>query len=117
MARILLVEDDADVQSVVSEFLATIGYQVVSAFSARQARDVIAAGPIDLAVIDCLMSGEQGSSLAERFHDLGIPTVMTSGDPHYLKLASDGSRPFLAKPFRLAELSELISKVLQAQAR
>ena len=114
MAQILLVEDDADVQIVVSEFLSTIGHQVISASSAKQARHALADKAVDLAVIDCLMSGEQGNSLAEHVRQLGIPTVMTSGDPHYLEILGDQSLPFLPKPFRLGELSELISQILHA---
>lgn len=114
MAQILLVEDDSDVQIVVSEFLSTIGHQVISASSAKQARHALADKAVDLAVIDCLMSGEQGNSLAEHVRELGIPAVMTSGDPHYLEILGDQTLPFLAKPFRLGELSELISRILPA---
>jgi CheY-like chemotaxis protein len=38
MAHILLVEDDADVQSVISEFLVTLGHRLTCASSAEQAR-------------------------------------------------------------------------------
>jgi DNA-binding NtrC family response regulator len=112
MVRILLVEDDADVQSVVSEFLGLSGYSVVLAASAEQARLFLANQPIDLAVIDCLMSGEQGDSLAEHASRLGIPTILTSGDPHYLQTLPDHPLPFLPKPFRLSALGELILQLL-----
>ena len=82
MANILLVEDDSDVQTIVSEFLATLGHRVTSASSAEQARCFLASEPVDLALVDCLMEGEQGSSLAEHAFKLGIPTILTSGDPH-----------------------------------
>ena len=114
MTRILLVEDDSDVRVVVSEFLGTMGCDVISAASAEEARCVLANKPVDLAVIDCLMSGEQGNFLAEHCQNLGIATILTSGDPHYLELLGNKSQPFLPKPFRLGELSELISGVLQA---
>jgi DNA-binding NtrC family response regulator len=114
MARILLVEDDADVQRVVSEFLQTTGYHVLSAASAEQARLILASEPIDLALIDCLMSGEQGNSLAEHAAKLGVPAILTSGDPHYLETLSAPTVPFLPKPFRLTALDELISRTLAA---
>src|SRR4051794_35850669 len=106
---ILVVEDDADVQAVVIEFLQATGYQVLSAASAEEARHVLACASVDLALIDCVMSREQGDSLAEHASRLGIPTILTSGDPHYLEPPSEQSLPFLAKPFRLAALAELIS--------
>lgn len=117
MTRILLVEDDSDVQVVVSEFLGTMGHNVISAASAEEARCALANNPVDLAVIDCLMSGEQGSSLAEHCLKLAIPAILTSGDPHYLELLGNQSQPFLPKPFRLGELSELISRVLRASPK
>lgn len=116
MPRILLVEDDLDVQTVVSEFLGTLGHHVIAARSAEQARLILENGQVDLALIDCLMSGEQGNSLAEHVSQLGIPTILTSGDPHYLEALPELALPFLAKPFRLAELEKLILPILQAHA-
>lgn len=113
MAHILLVEDDADVRRVVSEFLATLGHRVTSASSAEQARGLLASEPVDLAFVDCLMSGEQGNSLAEHASRLGIPTILTSGDPHYIEARSEQLFPFLAKPFRLADLDALIERTLR----
>lgn len=112
MAHILLVEDDADVQSIVSEFLAAVGHRVISASSAEQARLVLTSELVDIALIDCLMSGERGNSLAEHTSRLGIPTILTSGDPHYIETRSGDSFPFLPKPFRLTSLDELIVRTL-----
>jgi DNA-binding NtrC family response regulator len=111
---ILVVEDDADVQAVVIEFLRTGGYDVLSAASAEEARGLLASEAIDLALIDCLMSGEQRGSLAEYASRLGIPTILTSGDPHSLEALFEQTSPFLPKPFRLAALDELISRTLHA---
>jgi DNA-binding NtrC family response regulator len=116
MARISLVEDDAAVERTVSEFLRSIGHCVVSAFSAEQARLILVSGRVDLALIDCLMSGEQGNSLAEHISQLGIPTILTSGDPHYLESLDGREVPFLPKPFRLTTLEELVSRMLQPKA-
>ena len=112
MAHILVVEDDADVQSVVSEFLVSLGRRLTCASSAEQARLFLASEPVDLALVDCLMSGEQGNSLAEHASKLGIPTILTSGDPHYIGTCSEHRFPFLPKPFRLTSLDELIASIL-----
>ena len=116
MPRILLVEDDVDVQAVISEFLGTLGHNVFSAASAEQARRILESGPVDLALIDCLMNGEQGNSLAEHLLQLGIPTILTSGDPHYLEALPEQALPFLAKPFRLADLEKLILPIFQTHS-
>lgn len=113
MPRILLVEDDADVQTIVSDFLETIGHDVMSAASAIQARLILASERVDLALIDCLMSGEQGNSLAEHVVQLGVPVILTSGDPDSLETLGRQSCPFLPKPFHLAALEDLISRALE----
>ena len=110
--RILVVEDDADVQAVVTEFLQTTGYHVLSTASAEEARHVLAREAVDLALIDCVMSREQGDSLAEHALRLGIPTILTSGDPYYLEALPEQSLPFLPKPFHLTTLEELIARML-----
>ena len=114
MAHILVVEDDADVQSIVSEFLVTLGHRLTCASSAQQARLLLGSESVDLALVDCLMSGEQGNSLAEHAAKLGVPTILTSGDPHYIETCSEHPFPFLAKPFRLTSLDQLIARTLHS---
>lgn len=115
MPRILVVEDDVEVSEVVCEFLRESGHTVLSAGSARQARELLARESIDLLVIDCVMSGEQGGSLAEHAATLGVPAILTSGDLRYRDTLGQSSVPFLTKPFRLSELSELIAHMMTAR--
>lgn len=112
MPRILVVEDDAEVREVVCEFLRDSGHLVSSAESARQARELLAREAVDLLIIDCVMSGEQGGSLAEHAATLQVPAILTSGDPRYRDLLPKFSAPFLTKPFRLRELGELVTQML-----
>jgi two-component system, OmpR family, response regulator len=112
MAHILIVEDDVDVRSLVSEFLVGVGHRVTSTSSAEQARVILGSETVDIALIDCLMSGERGNSLAEHTLSLGIPAILTSGDPEYIETGSGRCFPFLPKPFRLASLDELIVRTL-----
>jgi hypothetical protein len=58
------------------------------------------------------MSGEQGNSLGEYAAQQGIPTILTSGDPHYIETAAEHQFPFLPKPFRLTSLEDLIATTL-----
>ncbi len=114
MPRILVVEDNVEVREIVCEFLRDGGHTVLSAESAQQARDILARETVDLLVIDCVMSGEQGGSLAEHACALGLPVILTSGDVRYRETAAQSAMPFLTKPFRLSELGELISRTLAA---
>ncbi len=117
MPRILVVEDDLEVCEVVCEFLRDSGHMVLAAGSARQARELLARETVDLLIIDCVMSGEQGGSLAEHATVLGIPAILTSGDLRYRDTIPQSSVPFLTKPFRLRELGELISRTMTRSPR
>ena len=117
MPRILVVEDDFEVCQVVCEYLREGGHVVLSAGSAQQARDVLARQTVDLLVIDCVMSGEQGGSLAEHASTLGVPAILTSGDARYGETIAEAAFPFLGKPFRLSELGELVARTLAAPRR
>ncbi len=112
MPRILVVEDDVEVREVVCEFLRDSGHLVLAAGSAQQARELLAREAVDLSIIDCVMSGEQGGSLAEHAATLGIPAILTSGDLRYRDTLARPSVPFLTKPFRLGELGALIARTL-----
>jgi DNA-binding NtrC family response regulator len=109
---ILVVEDDIEVQKVLVEFLRSLGHVVLPANCAEEARALIAAEPVELALIDCLMSGEQGSSLAEHAAGLSIPVILTTGDPEYLAALTGSPLPLLPKPFRLSDLQELLARAL-----
>jgi DNA-binding NtrC family response regulator len=109
------VEDDGEVRRVLVEFLRSIGHDVRSANCAEQARALLAAEPVRLALIDCLMSGEQGNSLAEHAASLAIPVILTTGDPECLDRLAVSRFPLLPKPFRLAALQELVGRVLASE--
>ena len=113
VTRILVVENDRAVQEVICEFLRSAGHQVYCAASAEQARHCLAGERIELALIDCLMRGEQGDSLAEHVSSLGVPAILMSGDPQYLRKTSTGGLPFLGKPFHLGELEQIIAQTLE----
>ena len=117
MPCILVVEDDNLVREVVCEFLRDGGHMVLSAGSAQQARDFLACRTIDLLVIDCVMSGEQGGSLAEHAATLGVPSILTSGDMRNRERAANPGFPFLSKPFHLSELDELVARIVAAPRR
>jgi two-component system, OmpR family, response regulator len=114
LSRILVVEDDVEVCEVVCEFLRENGHMVLAADSAQQARKLLRCATVDVLLIDCVMSGERGDSLAEHAASLGIPAILTSGDLRYRETMEQSGVPFLSKPFRLAELGAIIDRVAPA---
>lgn len=104
--RILLVEDDEAVRSVLVRVLVRFGHHVSSSSSAEGAIRVVerAKVPFDILVADVVLEGASGPSLHRTLLDRGfdLPVLYVSG--HGLdtvqRLGVDPERdPFLAKPF------------------
>nr|WP_255486462.1 MULTISPECIES: ATP-binding protein [unclassified Luteimonas] len=115
--RVLLVEDDAEVASLVEEMLRVIGYDVVHAQSAKAALGALADGRrIDLVFSDIMMpGGTSGIELAREIHRRrpGLPVLLTSG---FAEIAADEARaleiPVLRKPYALEELRAAVRRQL-----
>jgi PAS domain S-box-containing protein len=106
----LLVDDEDLVRISTADMLLELGYQVVEASSAEQAvrmiEDGLAPGVV---VTDHLMPGMTGTELARvvQAQRPGLPVLIISG---YADLEGvDPSLPRLQKPFRSAELAEVLS--------
>ena len=113
MPSILVVDDNCEVRAIVCEFLRDSGHLVFAAGSALHARAVLARETIDLLIVDCVMSGEQGDSLAAHAASLGVPAILTSGDLRYGETITPSAAPFLSKPFRLGQLAELVARTVR----
>ncbi len=117
--RVLLVEDNPDVQEVAVMLLDELGYRVVCAQSPAAALQLLASGEeIDLVFTDVVMPGEiDGVGLAQRVRE-GFPDVavlLTSG---YAKAVNtlEAGFPILRKPYQLATLSRAIRAALDQRA-
>ena len=62
-ARILLVEDDADIQVMLAEVLRAAGFVVALAGSGAQMDRALSGDPPDLVVLDILLPGEDGRAI------------------------------------------------------
>ena len=80
---ILIVDDEPDVRAVLEEYFVAHGYAALCAESASAARLLVAKHPIDLALVDIHMPGEDGLSLArhlrERYAKLAIVMLTSAG--------------------------------------
>ena len=110
-ARILLVDDEEGVRLVVGDFLASLGYDVLTeADGAAALRHIERDSSVALLISDVRMAGLSGIDLAKAASrvrpDLRI--LVTSG---YF-LPQDVPWPFLRKPFRLGELEAAVTAAL-----
>ncbi len=119
--RILVVEDEEAVRTLVRRVLTRAGYRVAEAASPNDAIAIANDGlesDIDLLLTDLVMPGMNGVELAEKLLDLmpGTPVVFMSG---YAEgevargQTTHGTHHFLAKPFTPAVLVQLVDHVLR----
>jgi PAS domain S-box-containing protein len=115
--RVLLVEDDAEVRSVVEKFLASMGCEVVSCSHGEQALEVLASETdLGLLLTDIALGvGMRGTDLANqaRLRRPGLPVLLMSGFSSELLDASPGWE-LLRKPYTRGELERALVRVLAA---
>jgi DNA-binding response OmpR family regulator len=110
--HILLVEDDPDLLSLLTEVLEDEGYWVSGASRRQQARAALRKGDVDLLIADSVLRGGNGDDVAKAAGRRGLPIIMMSGEPERIARLSGGPWPFLAKPFRAAALVRLVRQLL-----
>jgi CheY-like chemotaxis protein len=115
---ILLVEDDDEVASLVTDMLRELGYEVTRAAAAEAALGALAdARPIDALFSDIMMPGPMnGLDLAHEVQRRrpGLPVLLTSGyaDAAIREAGREGIR-VLRKPYDIHALAETIGEVLE----
>jgi DNA-binding response OmpR family regulator len=110
--RILVVEDDVDVLSLLAAALREAGYRVNTAKRRNRAFDVLRRGNIDLIVADSVLRGGNGEAIAARAETRDIPVILMSGDPEKIRQLRHGPLPFLAKPFRTSVMVALVRQLI-----
>jgi DNA-binding response OmpR family regulator len=117
-ATILIVDDEPDVREVLEEYFTAHGYTVIGADSASAAKATAAAHPIDLALLDIHMPGEDGLSLArhlrERYAEIAI-VMLTSASTVVDRIVGleIGADDYVPKPFDPRELMARVKSVLR----
>jgi two-component system, cell cycle sensor histidine kinase and response regulator CckA len=120
--RILLVEDDEVLRSLIELILRERGYAVVSATRADEAMELFEAraGEFDLVLSDHVLPGMRGHELALRFRERtpGLPVVLMSGYAgNTLELGDLASAAlFIEKPFAPDALAETVRAALGGTA-
>jgi two-component system OmpR family response regulator len=120
ICKVLLVEDERDIQDLLRELFASEGYRFIIVGDGPGMRKALAADPaVDIVVIDLLLpGGTDGLTLAHEARARGLPVILVTGDQTRLDdLNASGYRHML-KPFTLAAFVELIAATLrETQAR
>lgn len=125
--RILVIEDDTDINEMVATSLRKAGYTCDQAFSGSEARLLLQAAaangdaPFDLVITDLMLPGASGEDLVREIRlrsDAPIIVVSArSGAGDKVELLKLGAEDYLGKPFDLDELHARIIVQLRHAAR
>lgn len=120
--RILVVEDDPGIRSLVGRMLTREGYDVCCAAGADEALAMAASSDpaIDLVVCDVVLPGLNGREVVARLQAgcAGTRAIYMSGHTTHSLLANgtfQEENPFLHKPFTPSELAMKVREVLHAE--
>jgi signal transduction histidine kinase/CheY-like chemotaxis protein len=121
--RVLVVEDDPQVLDFVSAQVESLGYEVTSARTAREALELLRRAPsFDVLFSDVVlpegMNGVELSNLVHNEHPL-TKVVLTSG--YAEEVFTNSGRPapgtvILKKPYKKTELAQVLSAALEGSA-
>lgn len=117
VARVLVVDDDADVRRMLVEYLTAHDYEVEGAESGTAMRAVLARVVPDVVLLDVGLPGEDGLSLARYLrerHNVGI-IMVTAADGVVDRVVGleVGADDYVAKPFDPRELRARLKSVLR----
>lgn len=107
--KILIVEDDARTADLIAAGLAEAGHQVEMVADGERGYALARAGTYDVAIIDRMLPGIDGLTLARRLRESGNPTPLLflttmSGIDDRVEGLEAGGDDYLVKPFAFAEL-------------
>jgi signal transduction histidine kinase/ActR/RegA family two-component response regulator len=118
--EILLVEDDAMVSMTAVATLESFGYDVTHASDGARALEHVSAHPgrFQLVLLDLRMPGLSGEATFEKLRQLepSLPVLLWSGygaEQDVEAMLKQGAVGFVQKPYRVAELSRIVSEKLR----
>lgn len=119
MKKILLAEDDPAYNKLLTEYLSSVGYTVISAHNGVEAFKKYLREKPQVVITDILMPEEDGIGLLIKIKkDLPCKTVVYSGGGHseaidYLYMAKQlGAEKILRKPFELQDLADAVAELM-----
>ena len=115
MAKILLIDDDPDIRTVMGVMLKKEGYEVETASRREEALEMIGKEKPSLILLDVLLSGADGRELCREIkgdeETKDIPVIMLSGHPGAAQqFESYGANDFIAKPLHTETLLQKLSR-------
>ena len=118
MFKILVIDDDVNLNYLISKVLTKNGYQVFQAYNANDAYDTIDVNYIDLIITDIMMPGIDGYQFTSslRKENIDIPVLMITAKDEFKDKAKGfnvGADDYLVKPINMDELLLRVGALLR----
>ncbi len=116
-ARILLLEDEADIREVVNEYLMIAGYEVITAEAGQEAIDLLALHAFHLAILDIMVPGPSGLEVLAHIRTIRpeMPVIMLSAledEKTQITAFNHFADDYVTKPFSPILLLKRITTIL-----
>ena len=117
VARILIVDDEADIRRVLRLLLENKGYEVCEATNGKAAIEAVRDGEIDLIIMDIMMPLVSGIEAATRIREFSMAPILfltaKSLDRDKSAAYASGGDDYLVKPFSATELILKVESLLR----
>jgi len=115
--HILVVDDNKEIQDLVSRFLSKDGYRVSTAGDGREMKKIMSDARIDLILLDLMLPGDDGLTLCRDIRaESNIPIIMLTAKGEEIDRVIGlemGADDYVPKPFGTRELLARIKAVLR----
>ncbi|NLT09013.1 MAG: response regulator transcription factor [Ruminococcus sp.] len=110
MPNILIIDDDAHINDIVSKALRSEGYSVSSAYSGTEALLLLTHQKPDLILLDLMLPGLTGEELLPQIKDIPVIVVSAKADvTDKVELLVGGAADYITKPF---DMKELLARIM-----
>jgi CheY-like chemotaxis protein len=123
MARILVIDDEADMRTMLEQMLKSSGHEVVSAANGQEGVELYRATSPDVVILDLVMPVQEGletiAKLRKEFPNVVIVAMSgkTAATTMLTVARRLGAVAVLQKPFLPEQLMSVVEEALQFQSR
>jgi len=116
MIKILIVEDEIPISTLIKMNLVDAGYHCTCAFDGQEGADLVENNTFDLVLLDIMLPKIGGFELLEYIKNYEIPTIFLTAKSEIqekVKGLKAGAEDYITKPFDISELLARVETVLR----